>query len=152
VLGGLVERGPDHAGLDQGGADAERRYLRGVSVEEALDAELGGVVEGEAGEGDDAAHAGHLQDAPAALLSQVRGDRSDELDRADQVGGDDPVDLLVGVFLGGAEDSEPGVGDDDVDAAELREGGVDDLAHLLGVRDVELTNPQPVAVLGCEIV
>jgi hypothetical protein len=56
------------------------------------------------------------------------------------------------VFLGGAEDSEPGVGDDDVDAAELREGGVDDLAHLLGVRDVELTDPQPVAVLGCEIV
>ena len=82
----------------------------------------------------------------------MRGDRSDELDRADQVGGDDPVDLLVAVFLGGAEDSEPGVGDDDVDPAELREGGVNDLAHLLGFPDVELTDPQPVAVLGCEII
>ena len=62
---------------------------------------------------------------------------ADELDGAGQVGGDDVVDLGVGEFFGGAEQAVAGVADDHVDAAELGERVVDDVADGDGVGDVE---------------
>src|SRR6266496_4081803 len=89
--------------------------------------------------------------APAAVGAQVRDDRAGELDRASQIGVDLVGDLLVGELLGGAEQPVPCVRDHHVDSAELGERGVDHLADLCGVADVQLRGPQLVAVLGGQV-
>jgi hypothetical protein len=81
----------------------------------------------------------------------VRHDRAGELDRTGQVRGDHTVDVRVGQLFGRPQHPVAGVGDDDVDAAELDERGVDDLAQPPGVREVELADPEPLAVPGREI-
>jgi hypothetical protein len=49
----------------------------------------------------------------------------------------DVFDLLVGEFLGRAEQAVTGVADDHVDASELRERAFNDLANRRGVGHVE---------------
>jgi hypothetical protein len=68
----VAELGTGAAGLHDGDADPERRDLGRDGFAEALDAPLGGVVEGVAGEGDLAAVGGNLDDSPAALLAEMR--------------------------------------------------------------------------------
>jgi hypothetical protein len=89
---------------------------------------------------------------PPALRPQVRHDRAGELDRTGQVGGDHAVDVRVGELFRRPHHPVAGVRRDDVDEAELGERGVDDLAQPPGVRDVELTDPEPLAVPDREIV
>ena len=62
---------------------------------------------------------------------------ADELDRPDQVGRDDVLDLLVGEFLRRAEQAVAGVADDHVDASELGERAFDNLADRRCVGHVE---------------
>jgi hypothetical protein len=52
----------------------------------------------------------------------------------------------------GAEDAGAGVGDDDVDVAELGERRVDDVGQGGGVPDVQLPGPQPLAERAPEVV
>ena len=99
----VAELGTCAAGLDDRDADAEGCDFLGDCFAEAFDAPLGGVVERVAGERDLAAVGGDLDDAPAALRTQVRQRGADQLDGSGEVGGDDVVDLVVGQFLGGAE-------------------------------------------------
>jgi len=61
------------------------------------------------------------------------------------------VDLLVGQFLGGAEQAVAGVADDDVDAPELLEAAVHNLADRLGVGDVEQFAAERVGVAVGEV-
>ena len=74
---------------------------------------------------------------PPPCARRCGSDGADELDGAGQVGGDDVVDLGVGEFFGGAEQAVASVADDHVDAAELGERAVDDIADGDGVSDVE---------------
>jgi hypothetical protein len=74
-------------------------------------------------------------------VTQVGQCCADQRDGPGQVGGDDVLDLVVGQFLGGAEQAVAGVADDGVDPAELAEGAVDELpdggmvGHLQYLRD-----------------
>jgi hypothetical protein len=67
----------------------------------------------------------------------VRQRGPDELDGSGEVGRDDVADLLVGQFLGRAEQAVAGVAHDDVDAPERAEATVDHVADGAGVGDVE---------------
>ena len=58
-----------------------------------------------------------LDDASAALGAEVWQRGADELDRPDQVGRDNVLDLLVGEFLRGTEQAVAGITDDDVDSS-----------------------------------
>jgi hypothetical protein len=71
----------------------------------------------------------------------VRKRRPGQGHRAEHVGVELALDLLVGGFLGGADQRVPSIGDDDVDPAERGEGVVDDPAYLRGPADVELSAP-----------
>ena len=85
-------------------------------------------------------------------MAQVRRDRTDQLDRRDHVGVDLAADLLVGEFLGQANQAVAGVGNDDVDPSELGERSVDHGAQLRGVGDVELGAPELIAVAVGQVV
>jgi hypothetical protein len=95
------------------------------------------VAHGVAGERDLAAVTRQLHDAVAPGLAHVRQDGADQLDRAGEVGGDDRVDLGVGVLLGGAEEAVTGVVHQDVDAAEGGGGVLDDVVDTGRVAYVE---------------
>ena len=133
----VAELGAGTTGLDDGHADPERRDLLRDRLGEPLDPPLAGVVERVSGERDLAAVGGDLNDPPAALGAQVRQGRADQLDGASQVGGDDVVDLGVSELLGGTEQAVAGIADDHVDAADLVERAVDDVADGGGVRDIQ---------------
>ena len=66
---------------------------------------------------------------------------------ARQVRGEDGVDLVVGEFLGGAEDAVAGVADHDVDPPEVGDGALDDGPQGRGVADVEHLDAKQVGVL-----
>ena len=108
-----------------------------TGLDEALYAPLRGVVKRVSRERDLSAVRRDLDDTAAFLRAHTRQDRTDELYRPDKVGRDHHVDLLVAEFLGGSEQAVSGVADDDVDAAELFEGSIDDLADRRRVGDVD---------------
>ena len=62
---------------------------------------------------------------------------ADQLDGADQVGVDDVADLLVGKLLRRAEQAVARVAHDHIDAPELGEGAVHDLADRGRIGHVE---------------
>jgi hypothetical protein len=74
---------------------------------------------------------------PPHLGAQVRQRSADELDGAYEVGGDDVADLLVGQFLGRAEQAVAGIAHHHVDAPERREAALHDVADGGGVGHVE---------------
>ena len=86
------------------------------------------MVERVPGEGDLPAVRGDLDDAAATLAAKVRQRGADELDRPEEVGRQDVLDLRVGGLLGRAEQAVARVADDDVDASEGGEGAVDERA------------------------
>ena len=146
-----VETRRRHARLHQGGVDAERRDLRRVRLEEPLDPPLAQVVDRQTWIGHLPAHARDLQNASAPLLPEVRGDRTGQLHRPDDIGIDLLFDLFVAHLLGRAEDADPGVRDHHVNAAQFRERRVHDPAHRGRIGHIQLAHPQPVAVLCCQI-
>ena len=77
---------------------------------------------------------------------------ADDADRADQVGLDDPPDLFVGRLLDGREQGVARVVDDDVDLAEVGEGGIEHGAGRVGIGHVEPPHPQAIARGGGEVV
>ncbi len=83
------------------------------------------------------AHARDRHEPPATLRAQVRQHGPGQLDDGGQVGGEQGVDVGVGVLelLGGPEHPEARVGDDDVDAAEIGERGIDDGTYVLAVAE-----------------
>ena len=73
------------------------------------------------------------------------------MDAGGQVRREDPVDLVVAEFLGGTEDSETGVADQNIDAPEIGDGAFDDGPQGGGVADVEHFDPEQVGVLLAEV-
>lgn len=146
LRGAVAELGAGASGFDDRDADPEGGDLLGDGLAEALDAPLRGVVHGVTGERDLAAVTGQLHDAAAPGLAHVRQDGADQLDRAGEVGGDDRVDLGVGVLLGGAEEAVTGVVHQDVDAAEGVGGVLDDLVDAGRVAYVEDLGAEGVGV------
>jgi hypothetical protein len=73
---------------------------------------------------------------PPALRAQVRQHGADELDRPDEVRGDDVVDLFIGELLGGTEEAVARVAHDHLDASELGEAPVHDVADRRGIGHV----------------
>ncbi len=98
------------------------------------------------------AHARELDEDAAALLPEAGDDAACQLDRAGEVGREQVFDLPVAEVLGSAEDAGAGVGDDDVDGAELGERRVDHVGQGGDVRDVQLPGPQPLAERVPEVV
>lgn len=62
------------------------------------------MVERVPGEGDLPAVRGDLDDAPATLAAEVGQGGADEVDRPEEVGGGDVLDLRVGGLLGRPDD------------------------------------------------
>jgi hypothetical protein len=83
-----------------------------------------------------------------ALRAQVPQRRADDVNRPEQVGVQDLLDLPVGRFLDRSEHAVAGVVDDHVDRAERVERLVDDPADGGGVGHVEWSHPEPVARRG----
>ena len=73
------------------------------------------------------------------------------MDAGGQVRREDPVDLVVAEFLGGTEDSETGVADQNIDAPEIGDGAFDDGPQGGGVAHVEHFDPEQVGVLLAEV-
>jgi hypothetical protein len=149
---GAAESGRRRAWFDDGQVYAERGDFPGRRLAEALDSPLRRVVVAEVRVGGLAAGGRDLQDASVSLGAQVRECGPDDVDRAEEVGVDDPPDLLVGGLLYGGEDAVAGIVHDHVNLAELCEGVVHDSVHLPGVGDVEPGDPQLVAVPGAQVI
>ncbi len=147
-----AEVGPGGARLGERERDAERRHLLRDRFDEALDPPLGGVIQAEGGIGDLAALGRHLQDAAAALRTQVRQRRADDLYRADEVGVDLLPDLVVGQFLGGADQAVCRVVHHHVDAAQVSESLIHHVPYGGGVRHIETRHPKPLAALRLEVI
>src|SRR5271165_1956502 len=146
-----AEFGPRTAGFDDGDPYPKWGDLLCDGLGESFDPPFGGVVERVAGERDLASIAGQLDDATAPRGPHVGKHGADELDGADEVGGDDRVDLLIGEFLGCPEHPIAGVGDRDVDPPEPCDGAVNGGADRGGVADVEDFTVEGVGVSGGEV-
>ncbi|KAL3305557.1 versicolorin reductase [Colletotrichum asianum] len=129
-----------HVGLDTTGGDGVDSDALGAAVDgegagEALDGGLGAGVQGVVG---DAAHdggdGGGQEDAAAApaVLQALLGD--EELAAGVEV--EDVLVELLGDVLLGAPDLLARVGDDEVHAAEVGDGAVEEVDDLLGLGDV----------------
>ena len=100
-------------------ADAVRRVLEGERLHDADDAELRGAVVHVVRAGLESVDRRGHHDRAAALLHHVRQHRLRGLPDAGEVDGDHVVPLLVGELVGGRQREDAGVGDEDVDLAEL---------------------------------
>lgn len=147
----VAEVGPAAAGLDDRHPDAEWCDLLGDGFDEAFDAPLRRVVERVAGKGDLSAVRRDLDDPAGTLCPQVGQRRADEVDRTDEVGRDDVLDLGVGRLLGRAEQPVAGVADEHVDAPEVGEGPVHGLADRGRVGHVEHRDAKGVRVAVSEV-
>ena len=120
--------GAEAAGLDQLQLDLPLRLqLHRDGLGKALDGKLGGIVHAEQGHADLAADRGDLLDQPA--LRPLRPHRLQRapghVDQAEEVDLHLLPDLALAERLEFAAQPVPGVVADDVDAAELLEGGVE---------------------------
>jgi len=66
-------------------------------------------------------------------VTQVGQCCADQRDGPGQVGGDDVLDLVVGQFLGGAEQAVAGVADNEIDVTQIVKSVVDRSADRLTV-------------------
>jgi hypothetical protein len=115
--------------------DVEARELLGGGLREADDAGLGRSVVRLAEVAHLADDRGHVDDAAAAALDEVREGGVRAVEDAAEVGGDDLLPLLDGHAADGAVAVDAGVVDEDVEPAELLDGRLDQGSALVRVSD-----------------
>jgi len=93
----------------------------------------------------------NLDDSPAALGTKVWQRDPYELDRPEQVGRDDVLDLLVGEFFRSSEEAVASVAHNHVDASKLSKRAFDDLSHRRRVGDIEHLDTERVGSARDEI-
>lgn len=113
----IAELGACTARLDNGHADPETGDFLGDRFNEAFDAPLGGVIQRVTGECHLTAIRRQLNDPAVALSAHDRQYRTDQLDRAEQVGGDHGVDLTVRQLFGRTKQAIAGVTDHHIEMA-----------------------------------
>ena len=115
----VAELSPRTTRFNDGHADAERHHLLGDRLHKAFDPPLRRVIHGVACKGDLPAIGRNLDDTPAALSAQVWQRGADELDRSEQVGRNNVLDLLVRKLFRCSEQTVARVADQHVDASML---------------------------------
>jgi hypothetical protein len=123
--GSAEEVGAEGAGLDGGDADVEMGELEGHGFGETFDGELGGIVNAPAGQADEAADGGEIDDVAALLPTEMGEHGAGDAEKAEDVGFVDGGDFGVAGFLDSAEEAVAGIVDQDVDAAEAFDGCFD---------------------------
>ncbi len=149
--GGAAEVGAEGAGRDHGDADAERRHLLGQRIRHRLDAELDHVVVADARVGDEPADRADVDDMPAPACPHPGQHRLDQLQRSEQVGVEQGMDVLVLAFLDRGQIAVAGVVDEHVHAAEAGLGRRDRRRDLARIGHVELDRKRRLAVRGREV-
>jgi hypothetical protein len=146
--GGAGPVGSEATGLDEGDGDPEPGDLLGERFGQPFQRPLGGVVDAQAGEGDDAREAGYLQDVPAALLAEQRDGRLGDPQGAEQVGLDLAAHLGFGQLLDESEMAIAGVIDHHIEAAEMGVGALDSGDTGRAVGDIQGDRQDRVTELG----
>ena len=135
---GAAEKvGAEGTGLDDGDMDAERSEFRGERLREAFDGELAGVVVAPAGQADEAADGGEIDDVAAALLAEVRQKRTSDAHQAEDIGLEHGHELVFGDLFDRARETIARVVDEHIDRTEAGDGLGDDRVNLRGVGDIE---------------
>ena len=101
----VTELGTGSAWFHDGHADTEGSYLPGHGLAEALDAELGGMVDGTAGIRHDTAIRRNLNDTSGTLAAHVGDGCADELHGSHKVGRNDVVDFRIRHLFSRAEEA-----------------------------------------------
>ncbi|MDX6685138.1 MAG: hypothetical protein QOF86_1266 [Baekduia sp.] len=137
--------GGEEAGGDRVDADAlAARPLLGEVAGQAVEPRLAGAVRGlRQARGGEAQHARDVDDA-AARLHDRRGGLGHPVG-AVEVDVDDAAELLGRLARGGDRGAHAGVVDEDVDAAQLADRGLDQRAGVLGLADVGGDGDRPAA-------
>lgn len=118
-----LKGGGDVAGADGGGGDARAAEFHAEAVGEGEQGGLGGGVEVEPGQGDHGGDGGDIDDGAVALGAEVRQGEAGEVDGGVEV---EFVEVLPGGLRQerrGGIGAGAGVIDENVDAAEVGEGG-----------------------------
>jgi len=142
VVGQLSGHG---AGLDDDDADAGLQFLA-QRFRPAVEAPLGGGVDGVAGAGGAASHRGQVDQVAAAIDELAEEDLGDG-DGADQVGFDHASVVVVPLVVERGEQHDAGVVDQDVGPAEFGLDPVGGLDDGVAVGDVGLDGDGVVAEL-----
>ena len=132
--------GAHEAGADGGDADAFVAQFGVEALGEADEGEFAGDVGEHVGHGELAANAGDVDDGGVAVagrvLEQVRERGVGGVERGEEVGGHGAAIGVEGLVFDGADFDDAGVVDEDVDAAEVGDGVVDERGGLGGVGEV----------------
>lgn len=149
----LVGQVQDHVRLDETGAegvdlDVEARELLGGGLREADDAGFGRGVVRLAEVAHLADDRGHVDDAAAAALDQVRQGGVGAVKDAAEVGGDDLLPLLDGHTPNRPIAVDAGVVNEDVEATVLLDRRLHERRALIGVGDVGEDGQRGAALLN----
>ena len=98
---------------------------------------LGGCVVARSDGGAARADRGNVHDRAAAPLAHPGQDSLDQRGRAEEVGGKQLLDLVLGCLLDGRAVAVAGVIDQDIDSAETLSGGAHDVTPLGVIGDIE---------------
>ena len=132
--------GAHEAGADGGDADAFVAEFGVEAFGEADEGELAGDVGEQVGNGELAADAGDVDDGCVAVdgiaAEQVRERGVGGVEGGEEVGGHGAAVGGEGLVFDGADFDDAGVVDEDVDAAEVADGVVDEHGGLGGVGEV----------------
>jgi hypothetical protein len=141
----------ERAGLDRHDGDPQRLHLLTQGRGQSLQRRLGGHVVTRSDR--TAAHParGDVDDRATAPLAHLGQDRLDQRGRAEEVGGKQLLDLVVGCLLDGGAVAMAGVIDQDIDDAEAFLGGPHDVTHPGVVGDIERERQRRIGVPSGEI-
>ena len=132
--------GAHEAGADGGDADAFVAEFGVEAFGEADEGEFAGDVGEHVGHGEFAADAGDVDDGGVAVagfaVEQVRERGVGGVEGGEEVGGHGAAVGGEGLVFDGADFDDAGVVDEDVDAAEVADGVVDEHGGLGGVGEV----------------
>jgi len=110
--------------------------LDGRASCEPNDAGLGGDIVGQLEFSSNPVDRGHLYDLPPLLAPKDRGNGSDKIERAVQVGFQNGVPIFIGHPPKGPVPSNPGIVDQEMKAAQLLHGIPHERLNLLGVSHI----------------
>ncbi len=130
------QRGPDIAGADRVAGHPALRPLERGHLGQPDHAVLGRHVGRLEGRGDQPVRRGDVDDAPPATLLHGGQRGAGGVEGGGEVDGDDRVPLLRRELLDRRDVLDAGIVDQDVDAAELGAGALDQRRHLGGLRHV----------------